>query len=201
MILDYQDLDEHYFDSIADIILNRRLLIVKNKKFRLTEIEMYLRNNNHNDEYVHCIDDQLNYKTFYFHKFKTGTYKSGTFKGMDLTFGDKDTNTYFGILIRSIKDCETNEIIEGPCNCVNRILKEYGMDSISQFTENKTLNILKNKHNFIVKREIFDKEDIYKGPRIGLGDKYPEFKLRPYRYVIFKNSIKKQRKTLNILVE
>ena len=35
----------------------------------------------------------------YFHKFKNGSYKEGTFKGMDISLGNSDKNIYFGILI------------------------------------------------------------------------------------------------------
>ena len=66
-----------------------------------------------------------------------GNYKSGTYKGLDLTFGRPGTSVG-GILIRSLMPVtvETDggsvkvgggskdAFIEGPCNSVNRILKE-----------------------------------------------------------------------------
>lgn len=66
-----------------------------------------------------------------------GKYKSGTYKGLDLTFG-RPGSSVGGILIRSLmpvtveKSGETlivsgggkDSFIEGPCNSVNRILKE-----------------------------------------------------------------------------
>ncbi len=66
-----------------------------------------------------------------------GNYKSGTYKGLDLTFGIPD-RSIGGILIRSLmpvsveKDGDVIKVIggskdtfiEGPCNCVNKILQE-----------------------------------------------------------------------------
>jgi hypothetical protein len=194
--LDYSSLDSDDFDNIAHILLNRSCLYVSNTPYRLVEIEFYLYNENHPDSYVHCDDDQMLKNKFYFHKFKNGTYKSGTFKGMDLTFGDAETETYFGILIRAIINTETDEIIEGPCNVVNHILKSYELDSIADLTGNKVLSIRHNSMNFILRNKKFKKENIATGPRIGLSARYPDYQTVPYRYVIFKDRIKKQKSKL-----
>ena len=195
--LNYDDLDNSYFTSIANILLNECYLSVNGKKYRLMEIEFYLKCNGHTDPYTHGDPDQLLMNTFYFHKFKTNTYKGGTFKGMDLTFGNADENAYFGILIRSIEDTATGLIIEGPCNVVNKILQEYGCDSIINFTKGKNLNIFSNKKNFVIKLSNgLQQKEIYWGPRIGLSAKFPEFQKRHYRYVADKNKIKKQKTSL-----
>ena len=75
---------------------------------------------------------------WYFHKM-FGAYKSGSYKGLDLSLGRPDLPTIGGILLRSLmpvtvtekdgKICVADpgtkaEFIEGPCNCVNRILLE-----------------------------------------------------------------------------
>jgi hypothetical protein len=195
--LNYNLLDEISFHVFAHILLNKSCLVVNTKKYRFVEIEFYLHGKNHKDKYVHCDLDQLLYGTFYFHKFKNGTYKAGTFKGMDITLGDTDTKTYFGILIRAIQDIDTDTIIEGPCNVVNRILAEYGCDSILEFTGGVNLNIFENDYNFIVKKsKKLEPEKIYIGPRIGLSDKFESFKDQKYRYAIYKNKIKKQKTKL-----
>lgn len=196
-ILDYRNLDESFFVPIANILLNQCYLKINKNKYRLIEIEFYLKCKSHNDPYTHCDDDQLLLHTFYFHKFKSGTYKSGTFKGLDLTFGDSKTKSYFGILIRSIQNIKTENIIEGPCNVVNKILDEYKFKNINDFTEGENLNIFQNKRNFIlVLSDNLPKKDIYYGPRIGLSTKYPEFQYRYYRFVADKNNIKKKKNTL-----
>jgi hypothetical protein len=50
------------------------------------------------------------------------SFKGGSYKGMDLTFGKKGV-VHGGILIRSIMDMQSKEYIEGPCNTLDRILK------------------------------------------------------------------------------
>jgi hypothetical protein len=198
--LDYETLDESEFESIADILLNQSHLMVNGNKYRLAEIEFYLRSNNHPDDYVHCDPDQLLFKKFYFHKFKTGTYKAGTFKGMDITLGDADSDTYFGILIRAIYDIKSKQMIEGPCNVVNKILSEYGFESIKEFTNGEALDILDNDHQFVIKKtKNLPREDIFAGGRIGLSAKYPDYVKRSYRFVVKKDLIKKQKSGLVVI--
>lgn len=47
------------FETIADIILNKLVLRAGDKKFRICEIEMYLKNQAHEDKYVHSNQDLL----------------------------------------------------------------------------------------------------------------------------------------------
>ena len=49
---------------------------------------------------------------------------------------------------------------------------------------------LERNNSFIY---ILDEEQMYKGPRIGLSDKYPEWRGINYRYVVMKNKIKKKK--------
>src|SRR5271155_2214746 len=97
------------FDEIADLLLNKTLLSTKDNTYRICEIEFYLYDDEHKDEYTHKNDDQSKYGKFYFHKYKNGTYKSGTYKGMDITLGQEDT--YCGILIRSVYNIENKKMI------------------------------------------------------------------------------------------
>jgi hypothetical protein len=198
--LDYETLDQTNFEDIANKLLNESYLKINNVKYRLVEIEFYLRNNNHPDMYVHANPEQLLTYKYYFHRFGNGTYKAGTFKGMDIVFGNADSNTYFGILIRAILNTETDVLIEGPCNVVNHILESYEYDTVSDLTENESVSIRKNSDNFILRSTTkFDSENLYRGPRIGLsGNK--TYVSDPYRYCIFQKRIKKQ-KTKLLLVE
>ena len=195
--LDYDSLDEQYFFDIANVILNNCYLEVNKTNYRIIEIEFYLKCNGHPDTYTHCDPDQLLMHTFYFHKFKTGTYKAGTFKGMDLTFGDEGENAYFGILVRSIQNITTKQITEGPCNVVNKILSEYKCDSLMNFTAGNSLDLFENNHNFLlIPNANLEQLPIAVGPRIGLGPSYPEYRMRNYRFVTNKDKIKKQKSTL-----
>lgn len=195
--LDYDTLDEEYFPQMADILFNHSVFVINEKRYRLAEIEFYLRSDNHPDLYTHQNPEQLRLHTIYFHRFGNGTYKGGTFKGMDFTFGSEDDDVYFGVLIRSIIDIENDEIIEGPCKVVDRILSDYQYDKLIDFTRNKTLGLLKNKHDLVLEQDDdLEPENIYSGPRIGLSNKYPKYQNRNYRFAIFKNRIKKQKTKL-----
>jgi len=186
------------FIKIANKLLNNTILKINGNNFRIAEIEFYLRSIDHPDDYTHQDEDQLKYGTWYFHKYKTGTYKSGTYKGFDLTIGDETEKRYCGILIRSLYDIENNIMIEGPCKCVNKILELYNCKTISEFTNNLSLDVLTNDRSFVITYNKFDKKEIYYGPRIGLSDKYPDYKIRLYRFALI--GIKKSKKTLNKIV-
>ena len=75
---------------------------------------------------------------WYFHKFGS-SYKQGTYKGLDVSIGKGDGVAAGGILLRSLMPLrkmaqstdynlvfadagDKTSFIEGPCNCVNRIL-------------------------------------------------------------------------------
>lgn len=197
--LDFNKLNKKHFKSIADHLLNHCYLLANKSAFRLVEIEFYLKCDSHSDPYTHCLEDQQKLHTFYFHKFKNGTYKSGTFKGMDLVFGSKEDNAYFGILVRSVQDMQTGEIIQGPCNAVNRLLKECKKESIMDLTKGRSIHLFNNKNLKLVESDDLEKIPMARGPRIGLSDKYPEYQNRNYRYVIHHQSIKKAKKSLQLI--
>jgi len=179
------------FEDYAEKLLNNTILKVKtnDKTFRICEIEMYYCGKDHMDEYTHCNAMQLENGKFYAHKFGSGTYKVGTYKCMDIVYGNKKKNIYFGILIRSIEDIETGEFYCGPCVSVNKLLGFYEVKEFKDFFEDYDID-----EEFTLE-EVDDlkHEDIYIGPRVGLGDKYPEFKNKEYRYAIKINKIKKQK--------
>lgn len=58
------------------------------------------------------------------------SFKCGTYKGMDITFGNK--NIYGGILIRSIMDLNDGKYIEGPCNSVSKLLEIRGVKEFKE---------------------------------------------------------------------
>src|SRR5271170_8512868 len=116
--INYENINRQLIQQIAESLLNKYVLVVGEKEYRLAEIEFYINNGTHNDQYTHGDPNQKKYGKWYFHRYRGHAYKSGTYKGLDLTLGN-DT-TYFGILIRSIYDTTTNTMIEGPCRSVNK---------------------------------------------------------------------------------
>src|SRR4051812_22743169 len=108
------------FDKLPIVIVNGCHLMIKNEPHRIRELELYYHAANHLDEYVHKDHLQCTFGQVYFHRFNSGVYKGGTFRGMDFTFGR--SNVYFSILIRSVQNINTGEVISGPCNVVKYIL-------------------------------------------------------------------------------
>lgn len=198
------DQDNYDFTMIANKLLNQMVLKVNNKcTFRICEIEMYLKNQFHPDNYVHSNIDQQSWEKFYFHKYSNGTIKSGTWKGLDITLGNTETNTYFGILIRSIYDESNGEFIEGPCKCVNKILELFECDDIKSlinlhFNPNEQVSIYNDKLKISFDDNLIF-QPIYVGSRIGLSGKYPDYASKLYRFCIYNNKIKKERKNLIII--
>lgn len=178
---------EILFQKHAERLLNNVVLKVKDVAYRICEIEMYYCGKDHEDKYTHCDSLQLENETFYPHRFKTGTYKSGTYKCMDIAYGNKETMTYFGILIRSLKRLDDNIFFTGPCICVNELLRHFDCTEFKDFFKNYTTD------EFKLEEQKLDYEDIFVGPRVGLGDKYPEFKDKKYRFATHIKQIKKQK--------
>lgn len=200
--IDYKNIDAAYIQNVARVLLLNHTLCVPASngvvhEFKLGEIEFYVKSDTHDDKYTHGDANQKEYGKWYFHRYKTGAYKSGTYKGVDFTLGSD--STYFGILIRSIYDPNTGLHIEGPCKVVNKILElSGGYGDVKTFMINKVNPLdatattsfhLKESPNAV-------NEDIYTGPRIGLSDKHPEWKNVNYRFLVKKNLIKKGKKYL-----
>lgn len=213
--IDYSNINEVSIQRIAEAILMKYVLVVgdhkSNKEFRICEIEFYVNNHEHNDKYTHGDPQQKTFGRWYFHRYPSGAYKSGTYKGLDLTLGysqsqnnieshECNNDTYFGILIRSIYDPDTDEMFDGPCKSVNKILELNNVSDVKEYMQNRKapLNARSTKNFHLKRKAKLSNETIYKGPRIGLSDKYPEWKNIHYRFLIKKDYIKKGKRDLVI---
>lgn len=160
---------EEKFNSIAKKIMNEYQLVIGHCNYRLTEIEFYYHSeiHKHSDENCHKDDKQLNFNKWYFHG-----------SGLDLAFGDKEKNIYFGILIRGIKNitADTDHYVSGPLNVVQEIF-----DQIGQITSKET-------RFFIEKAETPFSETPVKSTRINLPKKEDEYFNSKYRYLTDINS-------------
>lgn len=199
------DISRHNFHEIANTILNKILIVAGTKLYRVCETEFYLFGKKHHDYYTHRSVEQSMKCKFYFHKYHNGTYKSGTYKGIDITIGCDNPKTFFGCLIRSIYDIKTHEFVEGPCNCVNKILSNFNCSNVNDFMHSVNDNTkipldiydTSNKIYIIDSNDkLLNKEQLYCGNRIGLSDKYPKYQNKSYRFAIMIQNIKKQRKSL-----
>jgi len=190
---------DNEFVELAKELLLETIIIAKGIEFQICEVEMYKKCAEHSDGYVHCAKEQLMDNKWYFHRNHGKSYKVKTYKGLDITFGSEKDNIYFGVLIRGAREIESGKIFQGPCVFVNRVLEIYGVGSVDELLKNLEvpLDISENKLNFIVKtRDELFSDKIYRGPRIGLSDKYMEFRDRPYRFLTYYDVVKKGKKDL-----
>lgn len=192
--LEPYEFEEKDFTDLAQLLLSHAYIQVKSsvgtstKYYRIIELEFYLKNDKFQDNYTHCDPDQKQFAHWYFHRSKPGgSYKGGTFKGLDLTLGYK--GGYFGVLIRSISkyfDAFVHSVSAGPCIVVNQLLKDTGFSSIGDLVRaSESMDVRKNKFiNLVFSRTIpqFGLRNIYTSPRIGLGDSYPELQNRNFRF-------------------
>lgn len=187
------------FNKFVIILLNGAHLVIGGHLYRLGEIELYYFTDKHQDFYVHRDQLQYTFGNIYFHRFKGGEYRGGTYKGMDITFGSP--GSCLGVLIRTIQNVSTGQIISGPCNVVNHILEILGYESINDLVTaaGGNINILQqNKFMYLYPKESCSNEGVLHGPRVGLSDKYPQFQMLPYRFVsetVIK-SVKRQKRQL-----
>lgn len=117
--------------AAAAQLMNAWDLWIAGKAFRVAEVEAYVHSPHHADPYAHGDEGQTTCGVWYFHR-KGGTYKSGSFKGMDLACGDKAGNVFAGLLLRAVID-PLDKLIEGPCLVVDKILELNGKESIAAF--------------------------------------------------------------------
>jgi hypothetical protein len=183
------------FELFANYLLNDCVMYIGTQKYFLEEVEFYYHADSHKDSYVHQIQDQKTSQQWYFHKYKTGAYKSGTYKGLDLTFGT--TTSFGGILIRAIENATTHEYVIGPCNVVNHILKQLNLEEVQDLVSNmKSDEAFSDKNPFYLKKEKGVSNTIFKGPRVGLSAKYPPYMFLNYRFLKSPNVTLKYKDTI-----
>lgn len=199
--------EKNSLDDLAKYLLFETRISANGSSYRMLEIELYVNNTLHPDIFTHCNKEQKNMLTWYFHQMseKDHSYKGGTFKGLDISCGTN--NGHGGILIRSIMNETTNAVIEGPCNVVNELLKQAKVNTIKELVIDKFNDNLSCTLHALLKLEEFhyDSEDLYVAPRIGLSmkgdnlEKKQEYVNKNYRYIVFKDKIKKEKKKMVIL--
>jgi hypothetical protein len=177
------------FQELASKFINEYDLMINKKRHSLVEIEFYLYSDEHPDIFCHKSAMQQEHNKWYFHKSgqsATSKYKGGTYKGLDIALGNDED--YFGILIRSIQ-YKDEDLVNGPCNCVDHILKLCDKESVYELVESINLDIYKKDMLYLKpkksKKSLFT-NIIYTGPRVGLTLKKSGTKkyiFKPYRYL------------------
>lgn len=184
------------FQLMSRYLLNDCLLVIAGEEWKIAEIEYYLTDDTHKDPFIHGDEHQSTPGRWYFHRQNGKNYKSGTYKGLDITFGYQNSSSkvYGGILIRSIYQGKT--FIEGPCKTVDKILELNGYDSINDLVSNyidedETLPIYSSLLKLTWKKGATERHILW-APRVGLTLKRytkarEQYLMKDYRFL---NSIK-----------
>jgi hypothetical protein len=178
---------EEWFGRIASRLLNGSFPMVGGKCHRFVEVEFYYHSEPHPDPFTHRDPLQRECGRWYFHRSR-GAYRSGSFKGLDLTFGG---DAFGGILIRSIESPD-GKLIDGPSLCVDYLLAATGAKRVSALDAIIAGRVAWNGDNPLRVEEgrSGGHRPIFRSARIGLSLKkagvssaMPSFILRPYRYL------------------
>ncbi len=119
----------HWFSHIAQRLLDGCRLVANGVPLRIIEVEAYYHGPGHEDPFAHRDPVQLSPGRWYFHR-TGGQYRGGSFKGLDVAFGHRETNAFAGFLIRGV-ELPDGEVIDGPSLTVDHILKTTTHASVS----------------------------------------------------------------------
>jgi hypothetical protein len=204
------------------------------KSYRIVELEYYYSSPEHPDPYVHLDPHQSHWMCWYFHRQNGKAYKGGTYKGLDISIGDigspigsessssrtKKTSAVpggaGGLLIRSLLNIETGEVIQGPCRVVNELLSLHNNSSPLSVHElvtelqNSALSdslpvSITSQDRLTFQRIKSNGQKILCSPRVGLTFRRvtplvgKEYLMAPYRYTYSKIDFKANKSLLTIL--
>lgn len=122
------------FDEIATGLLRQTKIVTPNNHFYIREIEFYFFDQiNHPDPYAHKNKRQFEFGEWYFHRFSNiDSFMRTNRNGLDITFGNKASNVFGGILIRKIQNIRTQELIVGINRVAKELIKNVGLENINE---------------------------------------------------------------------
>lgn len=118
---------DRWFAAIADRLLNGSRLVAGGVPHRLVEVETYYHGPGHPDPFAHRDPVQQHPGRWYFHR-TAGVYRGGSFKGIDLSFGD--ATSFGGVLFRGL-EAPDGTLTDGPSLLVDRLLRLTGTVSVA----------------------------------------------------------------------
>src|SRR5262249_4666053 len=142
----------------------------------------------HLDTFAHRDPVQLEGGRWYFHRTR-GTYRGGSFKGLDLAFGDGTAHA--GVLLRGIEAAD-GSLIDGPLLLVDHVLDRTGATDVASLDRgiNKRLAWEAGNPLHLVEDTSYTRRELLRTPRVGLSlkrtGKSPEparYLMRSYRYL------------------
>ncbi len=182
---------DRWFARIADALLNRTEFRVAGKPHRLIEVEVYYYYSlAHPDPFAHQDPVQLDGGRWYFHKTR-GEYRGGSFKGLDLAFGDG--TAFAGVLFRGLEKPD-GTYIDGPSLLVDHLLAATGSVTIAALDR-----VIGTRHAWDASQPLQllpsatpQDRPVLRTARVGLSwrrrryrpnDLTAKFLLRPYRFL------------------
>jgi len=137
---------EQEFEKIADKLLNDYAIENHEAIFRLTEIEFYWTSPNHYDESTYKrIHVNPKHGDWFFH-----------YSGVDIALRNDEIGGYGGILIRGIYRLKDKKPYKGPMVCAMKLFS--GTSAFNESIKTKVIVYT------------FDRKEIKKKPRFGLGE-------------------------------
>jgi hypothetical protein len=179
---------DRWFTPIAQCLLNGSRLVAGGQAYRLVEIEFYFWSDTHPDPFTHRDPIQFHIGHWYFHRTR-GTYRGGSFKGLDLTFGDPTSSG--GILIRGLEKPD-GTLVDGPSLCVDHLLDTTGADTVAALDRTIAGRLAWQEGNPLRLQPMEPPETrpLIQSPRVGLllkkagaHTESTRFIMRPYRYL------------------
>lgn len=176
-----------WFHRIAATLLTAARLVVAGKSHRLIEVELYYHGPDHEDPFAHRDPVQQQVGVWYFHR-TGGTYRGGSFKGLDLAFGSP--GVFGGVLFRGLED-DAGRIVDGPSLLVDHALKTTGIPTVRELDEKIAGRLAWDAtspvHLVMTQPE---PREVYRAARVGLtlkqatpGDSRPSFLTKDYRFL------------------
>ena len=181
-------------DAFCRSLLHSAQFVVFDHVCRFLELEFYHYSASHPDSYTHRDKIQSKMGKWYFHR-SGNSYKSGSFKGLDFTFGGEDA--FGGVLIRSIQTDES-KVICGPSLCVDFLIQQSGLKSVKELDPQVYDKSIWDPENSMRIESCPQRDiDIYSSARVGLSvgssKERHRFVMRRYRFLTETKEIKKGR--------
>jgi hypothetical protein len=191
-----------WFQRIAELLLRRTVLDVAGDAHQLCEIEFYLHGEGHRDPFTHGQALQRSSGRWYFHK-SGESYRGGTYKGLDITFGPPDA--FGGILLRSLLTPD-DDLINGSSLCVEHLLARTGHRNVASLAAAiGERNVAARDSPLRLRAALERAQPIYYTSRVGLTLKrvaehpeMPDYLVRRYRALTQPRRIEKGRVQLII---
>jgi len=178
-----------WFDRLAAYLLNGCRLMVNGQAHRLIEVEVYYHGPGHADPFAHCDPLQRQPGRWYFHRTNKRGVRGGSFKGVDLTFGDG--TAYGGMLLRGLETPD-GAIVDGPSLLVDFLLASTGVATIAEFDRAMAGRCVWDVDRLLCLQSVTARPQpaILSTARVGLtlkqakpGDERERYLLRRYRYL------------------